>query len=883
MARAGKKPKGSPEASRPAEKSPSVPVPGWLPPTLYAVVTVFLFRRFVFTGEMLFSSDTLSLGYMARAFFAQALREGVFPFWNPIILGGTPFLNSLAGGDSLYPTSLLLLVMAPFRALGWKLILHVFLSGLFTFGWVRSLGRSRAAALLAGLAYLMAPFMVTLVYPGHDGKLFVTALTPLLFWATEASLARGRLLAFTGMALTIALVILTTHFQQAYFLFGAVGIYALVRVLLLRKAGMASRVAALRFGLFLAFSVLGAGVSGIQLLPAVQYVVEFSRRTATTTQASDEGSVAYSSSWSMHPEEAAAMVVPEFVGSNVGGAAWTEDTYWGRNPFKLNHEYAGLVVLLLAVAAFFGAPARGVRFTFLGIGGVALLYTLGAHTPVWRIFYELVPGISLFRAPSIAAFLFGFGAITLMAFGVDRILGLEGGDGFVASSPGSREGQGGKERKEGSVPEGAADAATGEASNRKLVLFLAGATVFLFLGTLLAAGGALTSLWTSVIYPGIGAAKVAALARDEPFITRGFLLSTFFAAALLALSWGALRRKIPPLVWVLGVGCLLFADLARVDAPFIQTMDQAMGISFQQWDTPDPNVQYLLDRQEEEAPFRILAMGGTSGFGQDVKPGMFGLELANGHHPNDLARYRELIGMVGSGAPENLLDPETGLNLPLLSILNVRYVIWPVQRFGGLPVGDPVMASSMDGRNPYEATYEIPTLPRARLVGETVVLPEDETVAYILSSLFRPDREVVLTEEAPIELPGGPVEGEVRWLERGLNRMRLSVETDQNALLVLADNWFPAWKARVAGEDAPVLRANHTLRAVPIPAGTSEVEVYFDVGTLKGAFLASMASLVALGLLGGLGYWREGRKAPGGVDGENGPPDRSAGSTPDQA
>jgi len=52
---------------------------------------------------------------------------------------------------------------------------------------------------------------------------------------------------------------------------------------------------------------------------------------------------------------------------------------------------------------------------------------------------------------------------------------------------------------------------------------------------------------------------------------------------------------------------------------------------------------------------------------------------------------------------------------------------------------------------------------------------------------------------------------------------------------------------------------------------------------LKGAFLASMASLVALGLLGGLGYWREGRKAPGGVDGENGPPDRSAGSTPDQA
>jgi hypothetical protein len=381
-----------------------------------------------------------------------------------------------------------------------------------------------------------------------------------------------------------------------------------------------------------------------------------------------------------------------------------------------------------------------------------------------------------------------------------------------------------------------------------------------------------------VVYPGIDAGKVAALARDEPFIARGFLLSTFFGAALLALSWGALRRKIPPMVWILAVGCLLFADLARVDDPFVQTMDEAMGISFQQWASPDPNVQYLLERQAEEEPFRILAMGGTSGFGQDVKPGMFGLELANGHHPNDLARYRELIGMVGSGAPENLLDVDTKLNLPLLSILNVRYVIWPVQRLGTLPVGEPVMASSMDGRTPYEATYEIPTLPRARLVGEAVVLPEQETVAYLLSSLFRPDREVVLNEEAPIALSGGTVEGQIQWLERGLNRMRLSVQADRDALLVLSDNWFPAWKARVNGEGAPVLRANHTLRAVPVPAGASEVEVYFDVGTLRGAFLVSLASLVALGLLGGGSYWRRRRS---GSEGERGREDRSDGPAPD--
>jgi hypothetical protein len=801
--------------------------PGWLPAVLYAATTLLLFRKFVFSGEMLFGSDTLGLGYMARAFFAQMLRQGIFPFWNPVILGGTPFLDSLVGGDSLYPTSLLLLLMEPYRALGWKLVIHVFLAGLFTYGWIRALGRSRAAALLAGLAFLLAPFMVTLVYPGHDGKLFVTALTPLLFWATERALVSGRIRAFGGMSLVIGLIILTTHFQQAYFLFWAVGIYAFVRTMLLRKNGLRRRVVGYRFLLFLAFSLVGAGVAGVQLLPAGGYVTEHSRRTATTTQASDEGSVAYSSSWSLHPEEALSLVVPEFVGSSVRGAAWTENTYWGRNGFKLNHEYAGLVVLLLAGLAFFGAPGTGVRLTFLGIGGVSLLYAMGTHTPVWRLFYELVPGISLFRAPSIAAFLFGFSAITLMAFGVDRVLGL------------------------GRVEVGGSGAKTSASrGSRGIIWFLAGATGILFLGTVLASAGTLSSVWVSVLYPQIPEARAAALLQAQPFIARGFLLATGLAAATLGLVWLSSRRLIPSSVWTLGIGVLLIFDLARVDDPFIQTLD------FQQWAAADANVRFLQEQEGGDEPFRLLSLGGRSGTGQDVMPGMFGLELAGGHHPNDLARYRELIGMVGSGAPTNLIDPQTlAPNLALLAILNVRYVLWPAQMFGGFPAGEMVMATSLDGTNPYEAVFEIPTLPRARLVGEVVVLSEEETVPYLLSPEFRPAEEVVLNEEPPTALTGMPSEVEVRWLERGPNRLLLEVETNAPALLVLAENWYPRWKVRISGNEAQLLRANHTFRAVPVPLGASEVEVYFGVGSMKGPIFVTLVSLLLLAVV-----FRRGRR-----------------------
>ncbi|MEO8343446.1 MAG: hypothetical protein ABI536_06465, partial [Gallionella sp.] len=154
---------------------------------------------------------------------------------------------------------------------------------------------------------------------------------------------------------------------------------------------------------------------------------EYSRRTATTTSASATDNKEYAAQWSLHPEELAAMVVPEFVGNDAGGSDWTNGTYWGRNAIKLNHEYVGLVVLLLAGVSFFGARRRALRFFLAGMGALALLYALGAHTPVWHVAYAVLPGIKLFRAASMVSFLFGFAAATLLALGVDRLLELRDG------------------------------------------------------------------------------------------------------------------------------------------------------------------------------------------------------------------------------------------------------------------------------------------------------------------------------------------------------------------------------------------------------------------------------------------------------------------------
>jgi len=868
--------KGDPEEGQKGRGGGS-DVPGWAIVAAVLGATLILFRDFVFSDGMLFGSDTVSLGYVARDFFADAVTEdGVFPRWNPLLLGGTPFLESLSGGDTLYPTTLLLFLVEPYRALGWKLIVHVAAAGLFTYGWVRVLGRSRAAALVAGLAYAVAPFLVSFVRPGHDGKLFVTALTPLLFWAMEATFRRRGLLPYVGVSLVVAVVILSTHFQFAYFLFGAAGLYYIARAFFLAgpdagaphrtepsgdaaNAGNASDAAgdpegaaggrrprpaagARRFALFLTASVLGAGVAGIQLLPAVEYVTESSRRTATTTAATEAENRAYASSWSLHPEEVVGLVVPEFPGNSAGGSEWTQGTYWGRNAFRDNHPYAGLIVLLLAVVGFLGTPRRGVRLFLAGIGGLALLYALGTHTPVWGLFFDFVPGVSLFRAADNAAFLFGFAAVTLAAFGVDRLLRMAP-DGRVAEEKAGGKGSGKKKKGAGKTGESGGDAT--------VVNVLLGLTGLLVFGTLLAASGGLFSFWTGAIYPEIDPRRLQTLERLRPFVVRGFFIATALAGALSACAWAARRGMLKRGMLVGMLTLLVFVDGARISASFVQTVD------FEQYFGADTVTRELVARQQAETPFRVVDV--TDGAGQATRLAHFGLELATGHHPNDLARYRELIGMAGSGQARHLIGPSN-----VGPLLNVRYVTLVTDQTGG---PEPVAEVALQGGRflrayRAEAVYGAPGLPRARLVGDAVVVPDEEAVATILDPAFDPATTAVLSEPAGIDLPGGAVDGEVTWLERGLNRQRLRVANDRPALLVVADNWYPSWRARVDGEEREVLRAYHTLRAVALPAGEHEVELFYRSGILETSLWITLLSLVLLAAVAAVDVVRRRGRSP---------------------
>jgi hypothetical protein len=796
----------------PAPAAPWDP-PGWLAPAIYLVTTLALFRDFVAGDEMLFGVDTLALGYFARDFFAQFVRSyHEFPLWNPLIFGGLPFMEGLHG-DVFYPTSVLLFLQDTHRALGWKLLLHVFLAGVFMNAWLRALGIGAAAALFGGLVYMLGSFMVSLVYPGHDGKLFVTALTPLLFLLVERAATGRRVTDFAWIGIGVALLIYTPHMQLAYYALWAFSFWFFARLWRIWRAERSGAVVARLFGLFAVAGLLGAAPAPVQLLPPFFYLREYSHRADKTVHAEAERGIVYSSSWSLHPEEAASLIVPDFVGTSTETRDGGGDTYWGRNLFKLNHEYAGLIPLLLLPLAFILRRPSGTWF-FAGLGIIALLYALGLTTPAFRLFY-LIPGVSMFRAPSSAIFLSGFAVVTLGSIGLQRLLETRPG------SPDAR-------------------------AARKVLWSAAGALLVLALA---ASAGLLIDLWQNVLYRDMSAARSLALDRNLAPMQAGF----WIAFLLAALTAGAAEARFRGLIgWrglTLAILLLAALDLWRVDRRFILTTDPALYFG------ADETVRFLQNRQAQGEVFRVFDLGSLIGGG--ARPNYYaahGLEELAGHHGNELGAYRDLIG---GEHPVAALASE----FRLLDIANVRFLITP--RLVDVPGYEPVFQGER------VMIYEnLGALPRAYLVGSVEVVGDDDAARHLLAPDFPYHRSAILAKPLPAGMQlKHDVAGDVEWLglqpgrmvQGRVNVQRLQVTADGPALLVVSENYHHGWHARVNGEPVTLLRVNRTFRGVSVPAGRSVVEFRYGPPLLRVSAMVTIFSLMVLAgaaLSGWLRSWR---------------------------
>ena len=155
------------------------------------------------------------------------------------------------------------------------------------------------------------------------------------------------------------------------------------------------------------------------------------------------------------------------------------------------------------------------------------------------------------------------------------------------------------------------------------------------------------------------------------------------------------------------------------------------------------------------------------------------------------------------------------------------------------------------GIHTYAISY---MLPAVWAVWQYRVLPVGATLGAVLAASFDPGQQVILEQAPPIMIPSLPQHAQQIQMHAVSPEQTVVVaNVDQPALLLRSVADYPGWTATVDGHPVPILRADHAIQAVAIPAGRHNVVfTLIPRSVIIGAVLTALTALasVAVVLLG---------------------------------
>ena len=178
------------------------------------------------------------------------------------------------------------------------------------------------------------------------------------------------------------------------------------------------------------------------------------------------------------------------------------------------------------------------------------------------------------------------------------------------------------------------------------------------------------------------------------------------------------------------------------------------------------------------------------------------------------------------------------------------------------PGQDPAL--TLLAREPDAYVYRVEGAARARIVAAARRMPtEEHAVARLREPTFDPDREILLLDAPESVRPIVDENGAIPWDVPG--RATITHETPrelvvdtvapQDGFLLLADTYYPGWRAEVDGVATPIYRANVSVRGIALPKGQHTVRFTFDpVSFFRGLRITAVALTALLVWLGAAAY-----------------------------
>lgn len=764
-------------------------------------------------GDMVFENYTWKL------FQRRALEHGELPLWNPAAFCGHP-LYTTGQTSTFYPLNVLFLVLPTARAYVVHTWLHLMMAGVFTWLLFRRLGVGPFGCAAGGVTAAMGGMLATrLLWPMLLGS--AVWLPLMLLWidrAADVDRPGGRAGGLFWGSILFAQPILSGFFEIAFYVMAACGLYALVA---------AGRMAAARrpvscWGPFLgrvaAATLLGAALSAPQVLPFLEVMKRNVRAGELDYAAAVRNGCVPVELWNA--------IMPDALGNPARHACLDlragrfvparqavgdDSPYFGPRNYVESHMYVGLVALAAAALGIGAGGTRRLEFGLLAAISLALAFT----TPLYAVFFHLVPGADQVRSPHRWILPALFALTYFVALGADRWHAR------LTAVPGR-------------AARGLAVASTALAG----VLVLAVMAAFFLPDLMEQAASAVAR-----------AVPRAGQVLREPRYLAGHLwlnlarLAVVLAAGvtLAALAWlrAWSRRQVP---WLcLAMLSAMALDHGQATAGFWTHSDPGMLAD------PPPLVRRM---QADPDLFRIGRFGPEKVLYANT-PSIYGLQDFGGY---DSVILGDFAAFMQALEPQNLLPynivmllerPAT-LDAQGLRLLDLRYLL------ASRPIDHPDWE-----RIDADAGLELYRLRPQRRLGRAFMVPEivpvpdrGAALAALASGRIDVARTVLLEVEAqavagltgdPAATPGRAV---VEHYSPGTVRVRTDAPTRQ--VLVLCDVHYPGWQVRIDGRPAEMHKAYGVFRGVSVPPGGHTVEFRFRPPLLRvGAAVAAGALVLA--------------------------------------
>ncbi len=366
---------------------------------------LLLFLVFVFVGlfyESIIRPGVAGIGdlYNTLLPFTQflnfALKSGHLPLWNPFEASGVPMTIF---SPIFYPLNFLYLFTNTEIYLLLYYFFHFVLAFLGVYLLAKVYDRSHWASISSGLIYSLSGFFSVRTYQGHIDLLSQATWIPWEFLLVSLFFKKGNPIFLYLLSIPILLQVLAGHLQLAYYSIMIISIYFFLKVLVqVIKSGWKNQYL-FAVGFFLLGIALGLGLSSFSWLPTQASTPYTTRAFPLTFE--------ISSSYNQPLNKAILTIFP---------SPFTRDQiYEGIN-------FVGLLPFVLSIIGLIKFRKLFEPRFFFTLSTVAVLLAATSQTPLFNLFYHVLPFFSQMRAHERILIFSVLSTAVLSSFGLDFLI-----------------------------------------------------------------------------------------------------------------------------------------------------------------------------------------------------------------------------------------------------------------------------------------------------------------------------------------------------------------------------------------------------------------------------------------------------------------------------